>query len=274
MYKDYLYLHFLCREYDDTIQKMTQTKNRLQHLQAPMVEKYKNRIKTMENTKLSLIRDIERELSAFPLWSEWGKKVKGVGPSTFGPLVFSYYCKMIPICKDCGADLEDFKCTACGKEAKGDGTLKHRLQARDFRNSAKWIKFCGMAIENGVKPKRKVGEKISWTPRLRAAFYQIGQNLVRSKDPFYLSFYTERKAKRKKTHPDASLLHQDNMAKHETAKLFAYHFWFVARALDNKPLTLPYQHTIMGHTNFIDPPYLDFSVLELAQKTVLNQDET
>lgn len=44
-------------------------------------------------------------------------------------------------------------------------------------------------------------------------------------------------------------------AKRKTVKLFLAHLWQVWREIEGLPVTKPYANTILGHENFIKPPY-------------------
>ncbi len=206
-------------------------------------------------------RLIKNNLKYYPLWNEWLVNVDGAGARVAGTLINIYYYKRIPVCP-CGGFLQKedstMICTACGKSAKGDGILKYNIYRRDFPNVSSWWRYLGMHTEDGRKPKRKKGQVAPWSTVGRTAAYYFGQS-VQYQSPgtghFYRDFYDQRKIYRRKTHPDASDGHINNMALNETAKLFLSHFWHVARELEGLSTDGPYVQVHMGHTGIIAPYY-------------------
>lgn len=205
-------------------------------------------------------RSVEKLLLNWPLYSEWLVNVPGVGGMIAGELIFSWYYKNVAICHACGADLVEFDCPDCGVHASGAGNLKFRHEMRDFPNLAKWYKFTGMHVafdeekDKWVKPKRKTGTKVDWTPRLRTMLYQFGQMLMRQNGSTpYSAYYLEQKAKHS-SRTDITKGHIHSLALNNAGRLFLSHFFSIARTLDNKPVPLPYQFAILGHSDYI-PPY-------------------
>lgn len=265
--------HYL-RLYDSYTQVSVSTKNRLYAINPTWTKddvKADPEIKAIESKKDSLMRIIKKLLDNFPVWKEWLADVDRVGGFVAGNIILLYYFKHIPICKGtkakpCNGDLdENFKCTQCGRVAKGDGRTMHRIELRPgFDTISKWWKFMGIHIEDGKKPKREANKKINWSARGRNIMWHFSSSIPRNKQNLYTLFLEEMKAKHRTKHPVPEIIggvkrytdgHINNMGKHEASKLFAAHFWTVARHLDGLPVSYPYAHTILGHTNIIEPFY-------------------
>jgi len=255
------------RDYDALNKVITGMKNRLHALNPdadPKHDPFLNGTKQssgLEQIKSRLSRAIEKDLLAWPIYTDWMRHVPGIGPAIAGRLIMLYYYRFTPVCT-CGAVLEKkdgtFWCPACEKSVKGDGVTKHRIELRDFPNISKWWAFMGMAVLDGKKPRREKGKRQNWSSVGRATCYLIGDQFNRqtTKTP-YGAFLLERKARIERLQPEVKKGHRLNRARHEAAKLFLAHFWAVARTLDGLTVTPPYAGTIMGHTGIVEPFYFE-----------------
>lgn len=252
-------LGYLCRSYDGIVKLGTQTKNRLHAMLDDADPAHQDEIVMMEKIQAGLTRDIERECRYWPIYNEWLKNVKGVGPYICGNLILLYYYKFMPICVKCGGDLDKIeggmKCAACGKESKGDGLLKHKVAYKDFPNISKWWKYMGRHAEEGKMPKRQKGKVVDWSPRGRLIGYNIGEQFNRQKEDHPYKAFALAEKKQLEGREGLTKLHIHRMALNKAVKLFLAHFWMVARELDGLPVTEPYAGTILGHTGIIQPFY-------------------
>lgn len=255
-------LRYFLRTYDALNKNITATKLRLQSILPDADPLHHDEVQIMESLKGKLSRRINKELSMYPIWTEWMERIGGIGPFIAGNLIMLYYYRHIALCKKCNSDLIDFKCPECDWVSKDGGLLTFRVDMKDFSNISKWWKYMGVhCADDGRKPKRKKGTKQDWSSLGRNIAWNIGENINKQKpDNLYKAFYLLRKQKREKTHPKASKGHRHNMAKNEMSKLFLAHFWIVARTIDGKSVTAPYAGTIMGHTGIIDPFYFEGEV--------------
>lgn len=220
----------------------------------------------LESIKGQIQRCILKELKCFPIWMEWAEKVPGIGPIFAGNLILFYYFKFIPICIDCGGDLiktptdngdrKTYICSACGKKAKGEGTLIYRVAEKDFPKISSWWHYMGQHIINGKKAPRQAGVTCDWNPKGKTLVHLIGSQFNRRpiNEP-YKAFLEKEREKIRRKHPELTKLHNLRRAQSHTAKLFLAHWWQVARTLDELPVTEPYAKTILGHTGIIDPFY-------------------
>ena len=256
------YLNYLCKSYDGIVKLMTATSNRTVSLNPYAPMKYQDEYESMESIKKSFSNKTTRYLKHWPIWTEWLKKVPGIGPFVAGNLILLYYYRFIPVCPRCGVRLEKIKktlfCNKCNRSVKGDGVLIYDIEEKDFPMVSSWWHYMGRHTVDGKMPRRIKGdaEKVTWSPRGRTIGYHIREQFNRrDADHLYKNFMLKRKEKKEKTHPDITKGHRHNMATNEMIKLFLSHFWHVARILDGKSIKGPYAETVLKHTNIIPPYY-------------------
>lgn len=262
------YLNYLNRTYWSLTDMIAATKNRLQSLPGDHPVKYDRIIKGeekeegLETIKGRISRLLEKELKTWDIWTQWLQNVPGIGGPLAAELLILYYYKYLPICKDCGTELEKrngtYFCQKCEKSVKGEGNLNYILKMKDFPTISKWWAYMGRDIENGGMRKRKKGEQLNWSTNGRKLGYLIGESFNKQQpNHLYKAVYLNEKAKYEKSQPDISKLWRHNKAKNNMLKLFLAHFWTVARIFDGKEVSKPYAMTIMGHTNYIEPFYFE-----------------
>ena len=159
--KDIIYwLRHLCRSYDRVTKVIVSTKNELGSMNPTLSKEEKelyfkrdsllngdSRTQGLVQIQGKLSRQMGKYIEYWPIWSEWMKKIDGVGPFVGGNLILKYYYKFVPICSKCDTDLinEDktFLCPSCNTKSKGEGLLQLRIERRDFPNVSSWISFNG-----------------------------------------------------------------------------------------------------------------------------------
>lgn len=262
-------LNFLVKEYDGLNKMITSTKNRLHHLNPEAIEKQQDIVQILEALKgtgkkteetkgiPTLETRMAKELKLFPIWSEWLKKIKGVGPSIGAHLLTLYYPRWVVYCPQCKKDLPDFyqktdreekkkrECPECGTKIKGSGIFPTRMEIRDFSTVSRWWSYMGKAIDpvTGRIVRKTKGQQANWSSEGKALCFHLGEEFVRQRTPGYRDFYDELKEKGR---------HHDD-AKNRAVKLFLSHFWTVARSIDGLPVSYPYPMQILGHTGLIMP---------------------
>ena len=110
-------------------------------------------------TEDALKKEISTLLKDIPIWSEWLKDVKGIGPCLAGSLYAGIY------------DISRF-----------------------FYISALWS-YCGMGVVGGEAPRRQKKQKINWSPFLRMTMFKVTDSFIKQ-DPekcLYRRLYTEKK---------------------------------------------------------------------------------
>lgn len=263
------YLSYLARTYDGQNKIITASRQRLQNLGIDGKPEDQPEIKVMESLKNNIANRMRKEMELFPVWNDWLVNVPGVGPRIGGNLILLFNFKHIPICAKCGEDLDpEFNCSVCGKPAKGDGVLKTRVIKRDFPTISKWWKFMGVHIVDGKKPKKAKGVQCDWSSKGRSIAWLASEGFYfkMNKEHLYKAEILRRIADKEKNRPEIKKGHRLAQAMHETSKLFLAHFWTVHRHLEGKPVSLPYAHTILGHTNIVAPFYYDGEIEYTAIK--------
>lgn len=254
------YLIYLVRTYDGLTRLLAGTKNRIQHVNPDANLKDDDVVQAMESLKGKVGRKINKHLQYWKLWTHWLQDVPGIGPAYAGRLILLHYYRSVPVCEKCNGALEKIeggmKCRDCGQDAKGKGVLKYRVELKNFPKVSSWWHYMGLHVVNGKKPKRTRGQVADWSTPGRTLSHLIASQFVKTPGK-YRDFYDLRRAKREQTHPDATKFHKHNMACNETAKLFMSHLWHVAKVLGGETPTRPYAHTVMGHTNFVEPFYFE-----------------
>ncbi len=137
-----------------------------------------------------------------------------------------------------------------------------------FDTVSKLWKYVGMDVRDGKAPKRKRGEKSTWSPAGRRLCYNIGDSFIKSRSP-YREFYDLKKALYRKRHPekidsgrkskDGKVIydytdgHVHAMARRYMVKLFLSHAWELWRQVEGLPVRAPYAMEYLGHTGQITP---------------------
>jgi len=183
-------------------------------------------LKAMET---SIKRDVAKLLRGVPIWEEFFKPVKGVGPCLAGSLIAGI------------VDISRFEYV-----------------------SSLW-KYCGMDVVDGEAPKRARGQKISWNPFLRMTLYKASDSFIKQnpEKSLYRRLYDEKKAYYQAKFPEPvekgngkkgkkyTKLHIHNMAKRYAGKIFLQHLWKTWRELEGLPVTEPWVIAHGGHNRYI-----------------------
>lgn len=191
----------------------------------------------MERQESELKAMVLKEIRGEPLWKDWLKGVKGIGPCIAGG--------MIAWLGDCSR----------------------------FDTVSKLWAYCGLHVVDGHAPKRAVGQKANWNATLRTLAWKAGKSFVMV-GKGYRQVYDAEKARLRVLHPEGvpfdpprftkprdgeekrELLqfsdgHVDAMARRKTVKLFFSHYWEQARTGAGLPIRDPYVLEQMGHTTKI-----------------------
>jgi len=191
----------------------------------------------------------------------WMNKIKGIGPCLAGGLIASINIAFVPIENLDKVDEIQKEYSMKTKDKKFLVPTVRGIQAFD-RISNLWS-YCGQSVVDGHAPKRKRGEKINWSTKLRVLCWKLGESFVKTGD-FYREIYEKFREVEdqrdyicnacKKKYPKAkqcSKGHRYARAKRKTVKLFLSHLWLKWRTLEGLPVSEPY---IIGkdvHSNFI-----------------------
>ena len=197
------------------------------------IEWYPAKLKELEE---DFYKGIETFVRIDPVWKAFLSNVKGIGPIMAGGLI---------------AWFDDPK--------------------KAPNVSAMW-KYAGLAVIEGAPDRRKAGETLSYSPKLKTHVWKIGKQLLFAKGSYY-KYYLEQKEFAKERHPTMENL--EGMAKKEVnayrkehpnewadgkihmyayrkmIKLFLANFWEAWRQSYGLPTPLPYAESILGHSKII-----------------------
>jgi hypothetical protein len=126
-----------------------------------------------------------------------------------------------------------------------------------FPNISKLWKYCGLAPGQ----KRRRGEKVNYHPKLKTFMWKIATSFEKQKPEksYYRRIYDEKKKyymeredlkKAVETGEKGAMLHIRMMTLRYTVKRFLADLWIQWRKLEGLPITKPYPHAILKHTNY------------------------
>lgn len=214
-------------------------------------------------------------LKEIPVWNSWLKDVKGIGPRLAAGILSRIAVKYTVVEKLDGLS-EVQKRFAVKFEKKKAYLIPVYRGIEAFPNISKLWKYCGLHTENGVAPKRKRGEKVTWNPwlkmmllgRLATSFIRTApgekyEQIYRKQKSYYMSpekygaaledpkkcpRYAEciktlaeaaaRKGRKMKDPPCRE--HIDLMARRYMIKIFVQDLWTEWRKAEGLPIFPPY----------------------------------
>jgi len=175
---------------------------------------------------------VQKEIRDEPLWTDWLKGVKGVGPCIAGGLM--------AWAGDCSR----------------------------FDTVSKLWAYSGLHVVDGEAPRRKAGQKANWNSTMRVLAWKAGKSFVMV-GKGYRDLYDQEKVRLRRIHPEPEAFdppkkkkdgtpllkfsdgHIDAMARRKTVKVFFAHYWEMARTQVGLPIRDPYVLEQMGHTTRI-----------------------
>jgi len=138
-----------------------------------------------------------------------------------------------------------------------------------YDNVAKLWAHTGNSVIDGIAPRKRKGEDLTFSPRLRTITWKISDCLMKSNHGIYRQIYDTEKQKQlareykegellekygkpyKKEDTKLKLNHSHNRALRKIRKLFLSHYWACARELMELPLKEPYVKEKLGHKDII-----------------------
>lgn len=127
----------------------------------------------------------------------------------------------------------------------------------------------GNSVIDGVAPKLRKGENLSFSPRLRTLTWKLSDSLMKQNKGVYRNIYDTEKKKQlnkeheigalfdkygkpyKKTDTHLSLGHAHNRALRKMRKVFLDHYWCASRELNGLPTEKNYVEGVLNHTHII-----------------------
>lgn len=219
------------------------------------------------DTEEWLKKQILEELKSYPVWTNWMKNIKGIGPCLAGGLIawlgdISRFNTISAVFRYCGIGMIT-RCTTCEKRMESDSKawISRRANQRvDFLNRikkltakrkktelAKWEKkyeayLCkckGVHGSHEVIQKRTKGEESDWSARLKTLCWKVSSSFIKSKGG-YRQYYDKIKARIARENPTFSKGHIDNRARRKTVKLFISHLFIRWNELEGRTYRSPY----------------------------------
>lgn len=235
----------------------------------------------------------QKLIDGMPIWEEWLKDVRGIGPCLAGGLIswispkrarrvssIWKYCGLavtttgyvcgVPLAPDAEGKVQEG--TGCGKtlEPKEVPTIQERMK-KGLGHTAPPCPDCGTPLTQlGERDRMRAGQKAGFNPTARRMAWLIGESFIKmpSEKAGYRRVYEEmrrRVEKRpcRKVHKDRVTgkvipcfdAHKLAKAKRLTVKVFLCHYWMVSRAVQGLPLIDPYALGMLGAdpADFIEP---------------------
>ena len=280
------------------------TDNRLRQMPK---ETAKLKAKALRSLEADLTKEIDVIIQDIPIYKAFLGKVRGVGPRISGSIIAQTMIKFVKITEDeykflakhyesqtvhdtqkaiasqgtrdaqknvvsqspgdthSSFTLEQFQ--LCQKTANGGYLIPVKRGIEAFDTCSKYWAWWGLHVVDGASPKRKKGENINWSPKMRTLAWKIGKQFVmqgqgyrqlydQEKDRLYdqrmpigeCHKYEECKAKMKNRPEPACKGHIDSMAKRKAVKMFVSHLYECWRGLEGLPTRPPYVLEYLGHT--------------------------
>ncbi|MGC8978651.1 transposase [Caldisericum sp.] len=186
-------------------------------------EKIYDQLYRIEKSYVAFIRS---NLKYEPIYTQWLKDVKGIGP-VLSAVLISY------------------------------------IDVSKFPTISKLWRYAGLGVTNGLAERRKKGEKAHFNPKLKTLCYLIGMSFIRNGEGYrklYDKFKEEYKEKWKDGCPSpvcqkngiCSENHKHMAALRKTVKVFLAHYWMEGRRLKGLSCETPYIIGKEGHSHLIE----------------------
>ena len=230
-------------------------------------------------TEAWLKNKILKELDHYPVWTEWLKDIKGIGPCLAGGLIawlreikrfktvsaVFRYCGigMITRCKTCKKRIEPNPSGWINRRAgqrvvflarvKKLSVKKQKMELIKWKKKYKaYLCTCQNPQPYDVIQKRTKGEESDWSSKLKTHCWKISSSFIKTKGG-YRRHYDKVKAVIASKHSDFSKGHIDNQARRKTVQLFISHLFVQWNQLEGRPYISPYPIAKLGHTHYIAP---------------------
>lgn len=197
-------------------------------------------IKGLKDIEKKMLKECEKELSTYDIWSKWLTHIRGIGPGTASGLI---------------------------------GIIDN-IGIENFDYPSRLRKYFGLAPKNGKAMRRTKGETLGYNPTAKTlAMGLIADSFIKSKSE-YKRFYDNEKERRlamvfpegelkekcgkpyKKETVGYSKGHASNMAKRKMMQIFLDHLWCIWRQLEGLSTKTPYAIDKLRHTGYIEPLYI------------------
>lgn len=148
--------------------------------------------------------------------------------------------------------------------------LKEFDDCSRYDTVSKMWAHCGQNVVNGSAPKRKKGENISYSPKLKSMTWKISDSLLKQNKGFYRKIYDTEKSKQLNREYAIGYLeekygkpykiedvkisqgHAHNRALRKMRKIFLDHYWHASRELNGLPAQKNYVEGILRHEHIVN----------------------
>ena len=209
-------------------------------------------------------KEIENHLESVPIYVQWLKEVKGIGPCLSGGLIGIIMVKFS--LKDSLGGCSEVQKRFALKTKDKKFRVPEIRGISAFANVSKLWRFSGLDVVDGHAPRRRRGEHVTWSPKMRTLCWKIGESFVKVGD-FYRTQYEEFRRMEdernficevcKKNHPKAKQCikgHRYARAKRKTVKMFLAHLFDRWYRLEGLTPPKPYAQKFLGHDSYVPPP--------------------
>ena len=184
-------------------------------------------------------KDIELELTGFPVWDRFLRKINGLGAPTAGPII-----------------------AIIGNIAR-------------FHSISALRKYSGWYPQDGKAVTKSSGTKVQYSPKMKQYLYDFVDGITKAKDPHYHGLYLQFKKEILEKHPEYEgrkatkkqriegiPMHIHLMARRKVIQFFITDLFCIWRDLDGLPSTVPWAFGPGGHDpeHYLDPlkhPYYE-----------------
>jgi len=208
-----------------------------------------------------------------------GERIRGVDPKLLRELegqikkYISFEIEDVPVFKEFLKNIKGLGPILCG-------ALLAYFDPRKAQHASGFWKYAGLHVENGKAVKRKKGQRIDYNPKVKVLCWRVGDSFLKQRTPFYREIYDEAKIEetRKLNDPvsnpencpmfkECSLklrgrakrlgrepkgfpckLHIHFRAMRKMVKRFLADFWIAWRTLEGLKVSESYAVTKLGHS--------------------------
>lgn len=257
----YLRIRRLVDIYYDVQDVRIRTSNRLRQFPIKSKIAYPKELLEIEKRVKS---EIEFNLSSVPIYTQWLQKVRGIGPCLGGGLIATVMVRFGM--KDSLEGCNEIETRYALKTKDKKFRVPEIRGISAFANVSKLWKFCGQHVVDGHAPRRRRGENINYSPKMKTLCWKIGESFVKV-GGFYRERYEEFRRIEdereyicevcKKNHPKATQCikgHRYARAKRKTVKMFLAHLFDTWYRIEGLTPPKPYAQKFLGHEGYIPAP--------------------
>lgn len=199
-----------------------------------------------------IIKHVKKMLKDFPIWNEWLKEVKGVGPTIAARIISSYDIHKA----DTVSKLWQYTGLNPG-EVRGKAVVPAKKAhykgmeiVKEYENK-KGEKECIVLTDEMIRGDKLTPGFVSpFNKQLRTSMCGVlADSFIKSKAHYALEYYYPYKARleQEKGWKDVKPGHRDRAAKRYMIKMFLKDLYVVWRELEGLPVRPSYQEEYLGH---------------------------